>query len=170
MEIKKKIISMIACFVVCINMLSIVAFAYEDGDIVDGSLLTHEQSADDTEILVPENNINDSGISLYGDYLARGSVSIVDRGNGVVYMSGITNCYSTCNSVSVHLYLQRLVNGSWQTVATRSHTSTNTYFTSYGISLAVKKGYYYRVTGSHSVTYNGITESTTTATNSIYIG
>ena len=27
MEIKKKIISMIACFVVCINMLSIVAFA-----------------------------------------------------------------------------------------------------------------------------------------------
>ena len=142
----------------------------EDGDNVDGSILTHESSAQDTRPLLPEDSLNDdSGISLYGDYLARGSVRIVDEGNGVVYISGETNCLSTCNSVSINIYLERLVNGSWQTVSSRSHTAKNTYFTSYGISLAVRKGYYYRVTGSHSVTHNGVTESTTTATDAIYI-
>lgn len=169
MEFKKKIVSMVICCIMCISMFSMVAFAEEAGDIIDGSILTHESSAQDTKLLLPEDSLNDTGISLYGDYLARGSVRIVDEGNGVVYISGETNCLSTCNSVSITIYLERLVNGSWQTVSSRSHTSTNTYFTSYGISLAVKKGYYYRVVGSHSVTHNGITEANTTATNAIYI-
>lgn len=165
MQFRKKFIGLIACFIMCINLFSLVAYAAEDGDIIDGSILTHEASAQDTKPLTPEN----SGISPFGNYLARGSVLISDEGNGVVYISGETNCYSTCKSVSVSIYLERLVNGSWQTVTSRSHTASNTYFTSYGISLAVRKGYYYRVVGSHSVTHNGITESTSTATNAIYI-
>ena len=91
-------------------------------------------------------------------------------GNGVVYISGETSCLETCSSVKVNLYLERLVNGSWQTVTTRSHTANNTYYTSYGISLAVKTGYYYRVVGVHSATKNGVTESTSTATSGLYIG
>lgn len=150
-------------------MLSMVTFAASVGDVIDGSKLTHEQSAQDTKPLIPENSSINPGIDLYGKYLSSGSVLISDEGNGVVYISGTTNCYTTCKKVSVSVYLERLVNGSWQTVSSRSHTSTNTYFTSYGISLAVKKGYYYRVVGSHSVTHNGITEANTTATNAIYI-
>lgn len=169
MRLKKKVISMVFCFIMCINMLSTVVFAASDGDIVDGSMLTHEQNAEDTKLFMPTSPSENPEISLYGDYLARGSVSIVDQGNGVVYVSGETNCWSVCNSVSINVYLQRLVNGSWQTVASRSHTSNNTPYTSYGISLAVRKGYYYRVTGSHSVTHNGRTESTSTATDAIYI-
>lgn len=169
MELKKKIASIILCFIMCVSLFSTVALAAEEGDIVDGSILTNDQSAQDTKPLLPENSNNDSGVSLYGTYLANGSVLISNEGNGVVYISGQTNCLSTCKSVSVKIYLERLVNGSWQTVTSRSHTSTNTHFTSYGISLAVKKGYYYRVTGSHSATSNGITESTSTATNAIYI-
>lgn len=170
MGFKKKIVSMIICCIMCISMFSMVAFAAEDGDIIDGSMLTHDSSAQDRKPLMPENSSDDDGISLYGDYLASGAVLISNEGNGVVYISGETDCLSTCDTVRVNIYLQRLVNGSWQTVASRSHTSSNTHFTSYGISLAVKRGYYYRVTGSHSVTHNGVTESTTTATNSIYIG
>lgn len=169
MKLKKKIFSMLICFVMCINMLSMVTFAASVGDVIDGSKLTHEQSAQDTKPLIPENSSINPGIDLYGKYLSSGSVLISDEGNGVVYISGTTNCYTTCKKVSVSVYLERLVNGSWQTVSSRSHTSTNTYFTSYGISLAVKKGYYYRVVGSHSVTHNGITEANTTATNAIYI-
>lgn len=169
MKLANKIFSMLICFVMCINLFSIVTFAASDGDVIDGSVLTHESSAQDTKTLVPENSNDNPGISLYGKYLSRGSVLISDEGNGVVYISGTTNCYTTCDKVSVSIYLERLVNGSWQTVTSRSHTSTNTYFTSYGISLAVKKGYYYRVVGSHSVTHNGITEANTTASNAIYI-
>lgn len=169
MKLKKKLLSMILCFITCISLFSTVAFAAEEGDIVDGSILTHDQSAKDTQPLLPENSNNDSGISLYGTYLANGSVLISNEGNGVVYISGQTNCLSTCKSVSVKIYLERLVNGAWQTVTSRSHTSNNTHFASYGISLAVKKGYYYRVVGSHSVTNNGVTESNTSSTNAIYI-
>lgn len=169
MKIKKKFLSMIACFVMCISLLPMGAFAAEDGDIIDGSKLTHESSAQDTKLLVPENSSNDSGISMYGRYLARGSVLISDEGNGVVYISGETDCYSVCSSVSVNIYLQKLVNGSWQTISSRYHTSKNTHVASYGISLAVQKGYYYRVTGTHSVTHNGVTESNSTSTNAIYI-
>lgn len=169
MKIKKKIVGIIICLIMCISMSTMVTYAAEDGDVVDGSLLTHEQSSQDIKPLVPQGVTNDSEMSLYGTYLTAGSVRIVDEGNGVVYISGETDCYSICNSVSVNIYLQRLVNGSWQTVASRSHTSKNTHFASYGISLAVKKGYYYRVTGTHSATSNGITESTSTATNAIYI-
>lgn len=169
MKFKKKMLSIILCFIMCISLFSTVSFAAEEGDIVDGSLLTHEQSAQDRKPLVPEGSYNDSEISTYGNHLATGMVRIVNEGNGVVYISGETDCYSICDSVSVNIYLERLVNGSWQTVSSRSHTSTNTHFTSYGISLAVKKGYYYRVTGSHSATKNGKTESTSSATNGIYI-
>ena len=159
---------MIICLLICVGLISTTAFAAED-NIIEGSMLTHESSAQDTKLFFNMNPSMDPSISLYGDYLASGTVSITDKGNGVVYVSGITNCLSVCDSVRVNVYLQRLVNGSWQTVASRSHTSNNTPYTSYGISLAVRKGYYYRVTGSHSVTHNGRTESTSTATDAIYI-
>ncbi len=168
MRLKKKIMGMIVCFVICMGLISTTAFAASD-EVLDGSTQTRESSAQDTKLFYPMNLSMDPTISLYGDYLARGSSSITDKGNGVVYMSGETNCLSVCDSVSVNLYLQRLVNGSWQTVSSRYHTSTNTHYASYGISLAVKKGYYYRVSGSHSVTNNGVTESTSTSTGSIYI-
>lgn len=169
MKLKGKIVGALIFFAMCISMFSMTLFAAEDGDIIDGSILTHENSAKDTKPLAPENYSDDQGISLYGDYLASGSVLISDEGNGVVYISGDTSCLSTCDKVSVNIYLERLVNGSWQTVSSRSHTAKNTYYTSYGVSLAVRKGYYYRVTGSHSVTHNGRTESTSTATDAIYI-
>lgn len=168
MKLKKKIVGIVMCLLICVSTISITGFAADD-EVIDGSRLTHESSAETTKGFFLMNPSMDPSISLYGDYLARGSVSITDKGNGVVYISGETNCLSVCNSVSVNIYLQRLVNGSWQTVASRSHTSNNTPYTSYGISLAVRKGYYYRVTGSHSVTHNGRTESTSTATDAIYI-
>ncbi len=164
----KKIIAFLFSVILCISLLSLPALAAEETGCIDGSILTHEKEARDMEFFGSLSE--ESGISMYGTYLASGVSYIKNEGNGVVYIGADTDCYSTCSAVSVTLYLQRLVNGSWQTISSRSHTSHNTFFLSYGLPLAVKTGYYYRVTASHSVTHNGVTESTTTTTNGIYVG
>lgn len=168
MRKRKNFIKFILCMIISVILSSSTVFAAEDGECIDGSLLTHDMESRNEKAL--ENPLNNPNISLYGDYLSSGASYIQNEGNGVVYIAGETYCYSSCDTIYVKIYLQRLVNGSWQTVSSRSHTATNTYFTSYGISLAVKKGYYYRVTGVHTATKNGVTESTTTATNGLYIG
>lgn len=167
MKKSRYLMVVIFCLILSLN-LSICAMA-EEIKIVDGSVLTNDvESKDEKELtlLTP----SDDGISLYGVHLGRGISYIQNRGNGVVYISGETYGNHTCDTISVSLYLERLVNGSWQTVSSRSHTASNTYYTSYGIPLAVKTGYYYRVRGLHIAVKNGVTESTTTATSGLYIG
>lgn len=160
----KKLWLIVLSLCLCMNVFSMNVFASNAGEIIDGSVLTQDKESSDTQVLMP-----DDGVVPYGAYLAKGTAYISDRGNGVVYVSGKTQCYENCNTVSVTIYLERLVNGAWQTVSSRSHTASNTNYTSYGISLAVQKGYYYRVVGSHSATKNGKTESTSTVTDGIYI-
>lgn len=140
-----------------------------DGQIIDGSLLTSDQSAFDEKPLLPEDPFEE-GIMPYGTYLSNGISGITDQGGGVVYVSGHTNCYRTSDKVQVYLYLEKLSNGGWSTIRTHSNTATNTYQVSAGISYSVQKGHYYRVKGAHMAKKGSTIESCTTCTSAIYIG
>ena len=169
-KIKKSFVFILSCLMLwMIGNINIKAAGPMDGMIIDGSLLTSEESATDTKPLLPENSI-DEGVIPDGNYLSSGTVSIANEGGGTVYISGQTCCYKTCDNVKVCLYLQKLSNGSWHTIQSQPYTTYNTYFAQNGIYFAVQKGYYYRVRGGHSATKGSSTESTTTCSNGIYIG
>ena len=139
-----------------------------DGEIVDGSLLTSNERASDEKPLILEGVSN--GIVPYGTYLSNGVPSITDRGNGVVYISGQTNCYRTSDKVQIYLYLERLTGNGWNTIKTHYASDYNTYKVNTGMSFSVSKGYYYRVKGTHIAKKGSTTESCTTCTSAIYIG
>lgn len=165
----KKIGSIFLCItILCVTLgIEVLAVGPLDGQIVDGSLLTSDLEATDAKVLIPDNPFEE--IVPYGNYLATGNAGIINEGNGVVYISGQTSCYETCDSVRVDLALERLSNGSWYTVSMHPHTEYNTYFASTGLYLAVAKGYYYRVRGRHIVTKGVSTESNVTCSNGIFI-
>ena len=139
-----------------------------DGQVIDGSLFTSDESAFDEKPLVLENPFGQ--ITPYGTYLSNGVSGITDKGGGVVYISGQTNCYRVSDSVQVNLYLEKLSNGGWSTIQTHSNTGYNTYKINAGVSFYVSKGYYYRVRGSHIAKKGSTVESCTTCTSAIYIG
>ena len=128
-------------------LINVSAAGPLDGLIIDGSLLTSDESATD-----------ENGVS-----------TINDKGSGMVYISGYTNCYRTSDKVQVFLYLERLSNGGWTTVKTQSNVAYDTYKVSTAMGFAVAKGYYYRVKGTHIAKKGSTTESCTTCTSAIYI-
>lgn len=138
-----------------------------DGQIIDGSLLTSDESAFDEKPLLPDNPFE---AVPSGTYLSNGISGITDKGGGVIYVSGQTNCYRTSDKVQVYLYLERLSNGGWGTVKTHSNVAYNTYTVNAGVSFLMPKGYYYRVKGTHIAKKGSTTESCTTCTSAIYIG
>ena len=84
-----------------------------DGEIVDGSLLTSDESAFDEKPLILQNSL-EGDIIPFGTYLSNGISGITDKGGGVVYVSGHTNCNRTSDKVQVYLYLERLGNSGWE--------------------------------------------------------
>lgn len=75
-----------------------------DGEIVDGSLLTSDESAFDEKPLILQNSL-EGDIIPFGTYLSNGISGITDKGGGVVYVSGHTNCNRTSDKVQVyHLF------------------------------------------------------------------
>ena len=140
-----------------------------DGEIVDGSLLTSDESAFDEKPLILQNSL-EGDIIPFGTYLSNGISGITDKGGGVVYVSGHTNCNRTSDKVQVYLYLERLGNSGWGTVKTHSNIAYNAYKVSAGVSFYVSKGYYYRVRGTHIAPTGSTVESCTTCTSAIYIG
>lgn len=115
-------------------------------------------------------NPNETGISLYGQYLAYGTSSIENLGSGNVHFQGDTTCFGQSDQVIVAVSLQRKVGNSWQTYATRTGVAYNASNASAGDTIAVSRGYYYRVKGVHTVQEGSLVESTTTYTRDFYIG
>ena len=129
------------------------------GEIIDGSRLINDSESSGAV-----------GGNTRGTYLGSGSSHITDCGNGLVYVSGTTDCNRKSSSVSVTVQLERLENGSWHYVTDRSFSDSNTTSVSGSFYISVKKGYYYRVCGQHTASANGVTESTTSQTDGIWIG
>lgn len=128
--------------------------------------------ADEPETGTPIETVTDSTAQnnlLRANQLCNGTVQLSHHGNGLLYISGTTNCYRTCPSVKLGIFLERKVDGVWRTVDKWYYEDTNTYRSNHGFYYTVKKGYYYRLKGAHSAAYNGNTESANTCTSGIYV-
>ena len=165
----KKIFRAFLLMLILLNVCCIngIAAGPLDGKVVDGSLLTSEESASDEKPLV---EISNDLLIPFGTYLSTGISEIKNKGNGIVYISGNTSCYRDSDKVQVFLYLERLENGGWSTYKTHSKIGYDTYAVSVGVSFSVSKGYYYRVRGLHTAQKGSTVESCTTCTSAIYIG
>ena len=148
---------LLACLI--LGALTVSAEEYEPGSVVDGSVLTHELTAEG--IAYPK---------LRGTYVGSGSGSISVTGPGTVMITGSTTARQVSDSVKVTVHLQQLKNGSWVTLASYGPvTKYNDYYVSTSRTYSVSHGYYYRMTGGHTVIENGVFESTTSATNGVWV-
>ena len=105
-----------------------------------------------------------------GAYLLNGRSSISRPDSTHINISGNTNATQTCDKVRLILYVERSTSYAtgYGTYKSYSYSAENVYQLTKAISdIKVDRGYYYRVKGVHSVTENGITETTDSVTNPI---
>lgn len=166
----KKIFSYWKCFaavlvcLVTLNVSSEVVHAEELTDseesVIDGSLLTTDTEAEDTQ-----------QIRLRNSYLFQGIVKITNNGNGIVGIGGSTDCIVDCDVVKLNLYLERSKgNSGFSSYKSFEYTAYNENSLMKGFSYAVEKGYYYRLRGYHYASKNGKAENLGSRTDGIYIG
>lgn len=130
------------------------------GQIVDGSILTDDNEAEDYQ-----------QVRLRNSYLAHGFIKITNNGNGIVGIGGSTDCFVTCDTIKLNLYLERSKGDTgFYSYKSFEYTATNTNSLTKGFNYAVEKGYYYRLRGYHYASKNGIGENLGSRTDGIYIG
>lgn len=148
-------IMLLVCFMA--SMILVSAETVET--VVDGSKLTHELQADG--IAYP---------TLRGKYFGNGGGNITVTGKRTVMVSGETVAYQSVDSIKVTLHLQQLKGENWVTIASYGPTvKYNTYYVSASRTYSVAGGYYYRMTGSHTVIENGEFESAASATDGVWV-
>lgn len=111
----------------------------------------------------------DIGIQPYGTYIASGSCEIQDLGSGMVRIAAITSCYRTCDTVTADAYLESKEGGSWWTVTYKLGSGSNTNYVRTYKDVAVARGQYYRVEGSHSTQKGSKIETSWSVTSNMYI-
>lgn len=105
-----------------------------------------------------------------GAYLLNGRSSISRTDSTHISISGNTNATQTCDKIRLTLYVEQSESYAtgYYTYKTYIYSADNVYQLGKEISdIKVDRGYYYRVKGVHSVTENGITETTDSVTNPI---
>ena len=102
-----------------------------------------------------------------GAYLGNG-VSVISReGVNMISISGSTNATRYCDQVRLVLFVERSTSYAtgYGTYKMYSYSANNAYQLGKEISnIPIERGYYYRVRGVHSVTENGVIESTDSIT------
>ncbi len=148
-------------FVACLVMTALPVYAADNllGTVVDGSLLTDEDSAEVT--VYPK---------ARGSLLSYGAGGITIAGKRLVSLSGSTAAYRKVEKVKVAIYLQRLKDGRWVHVLTMGPTiKYNTNIVSSTGTYSVTGGYYYRVYGAHAVINGNTSESTPSFSDGIWV-
>lgn len=105
-----------------------------------------------------------------GAYLGNGTCNIVRADSTHINISGATTATQTCDKVKLTLFVERSTSYAtgYGTYKTYSYTAEDVYQLAKGISnIKVDSGYYYRVAAVHSVTHNGVTETTDSVTDPI---
>lgn len=126
-----------------------------------------EQSAMHPYAVVNELSAEGRSVDPKGAYLGNGTCNITRAGTKSVNISGATTAMQYCDTVRVKLYLERSTSSSsgFSTYKNYSFSANNVYQLVKEVSgITVEKGYYYRVKCVHSVTENGVTETTTSLT------
>ena len=138
--------------------------------MVDGSLLTHNDSTETTELFEWRFDSPESDVAPLGTYYAKGHAGISKVSSKSAYITARTDCYENCDTVVAEVNLQRLEGNTWAYVTTRSKTGNNTGSVKVSDTVSVKSGYYYRVVSFHSATKNGKREVGSATSESLYIG
>lgn len=103
-----------------------------------------------------------------GAYLGNGTSVIARESVNLINISGATTATRTCDQVRLVLYVERSTSYAtgYSTYKRYAYSADNVYQLVKGISnIPVERGYYYRVYGVHSVTHNGVIETTDSLTN-----
>lgn len=129
--------SMVLCVSVNVN-----AKGADDADVmIDGSLLTHDDSSKGTS----------SNAVSRGKHLMEGESAISKAGIGRIYVYGQTTADHPVDYVAVLMYVERLDESDekWGHVEGYPADARNTYYIAIDDTLKVDRGYYYRVRCEH---------------------
>ena len=113
---------------------------------------------------------DDWSVDQRGAYLGSGSCSITRAGGNYINISGDTTATRVCDEIILTLYVEQSSSYAtgYSTYKTYHYTAEDVYSLVKAVSnIKVDKGYYYRVKGVHSVTHNGVTETTDSVTDPI---
>ncbi len=143
---KKRLLSLISMLAIVCTMLfgqGLTAAAAEEGGVmIDGSYLTMEESSEGSIMSNP---------LLRGQHLMDGNSGISKAGRGRIYAYGSTTANHDVDYIAVIVYVDRYneKTGNWGQVATWTVEDQNTSYVSAGKTVAVPRGYYYRVRCEH---------------------
>ena len=112
--------------------------AAEEVQCVDGSYLTEDEYSEGEAVN-----------KTRGIYFKSGTSSISKVDTGKIAAGGRTVGQMTVSKISVSVFVERLVNGSWVSYASFSDTKYNAALASASKTLSVPIGYYYRVYSTH---------------------
>lgn len=156
----KRLLSLVLCVLLSVGCLGVNVFAEEATyPRVSHVYTTTEDFASD-----------EWSVDQRGAYLGSGTSSITREDSTHINISGATTATRTCDKVKLVLYVERSTSYAtgYGTYKTYTYNAEDVYQLVKEISnIKVDKGYYYRVAAVHSVTHNGITETTDSVTNPI---
>jgi len=114
--------------------------------------------------------ITSSQIQPRGQYLLSGT-SIITPYSGYVKVTGTTDAYYDVDKITVELTVYRInASGSWTEVWSNSKSATDDFEVSIpSTRINLDSGYYYAIEGKHTVKHNGVTETTYTNPDPVYV-
>lgn len=164
---KRRFLSAISTLLILGVILStcITDVKASDGEKYDGSYLTNQDSS------IGKTR---SGIATKGTYLMDGECSITKAGRGRIYVYASTTAnIEKVDYISTVIYVDRYneETKSWGQIDFWQVEDADTYFVSTSKSMAVDRGYYYRVHADHvaGMDFSPAYEEATSATDGIWI-
>ena len=104
-------------------------------------------------------------IQTRGVYLQSGSSKISKPGDGKITVGGTTRAQKVVDTVSINVNVERKVDGRWKQYTSGTVTKQDTISVTTSKTLAVPKGYYYRVKSVHYAN----TDVSSSATGGLYV-
>ena len=156
----KRILSLVLCVLLSVGCFGVNTFAQEATyPRVSHVYTTTDDFASD-----------EWTVDQRGAYLGSGTSTIARADSTHINISGLTTATQTCDKVKLVLYVERPTSYAtgYGNYRTYTFNAEDVYQLAKGVSnIKVDSGYYYRVKGVHSVTHNGVTETTDSVTNPI---
>lgn len=163
---KHKIKEIVKILLVCVMFCNMAIPTFVQGsDIEDEeyemTIIENDTYFDDLE----------SGITPRGKYITSGATRLTEVSTGTVYMRVDINCAETVSSIQSTLTLQKLLSGTWTSVASKTVSVSDTNKMSKTISVSgLASGGTYRVKSVTKVTpYSGSAETATGYSGSIIL-
>lgn len=156
----KKLLSFVLSVALLLGCWNLTAFAEESTyPMTTHTYTTTEDFASD-----------EWSVAQRGAYLLSGATSITRQDSTHINVGGMTNATQTCDKLKLTLFVERSTSYAtgYSTYKIYSYSAENIYQLAREVAnIPVERGYYYRVTGVHSVTEGSTTETTNSVTDPI---